>query len=311
MIRSLTLCALGALPFAFAACGGESKAGEGAGSASAQPTVIRVSAIPDDFKTKVADTNEKLCAYLKAKTGIEVRFEPSSDYTACVNGLLANKLDLVWLGGVTSVEADAAAKGDAVFVATRDIDLKFKTYFIANADAIAAGKVKVVDKLEDLKPMLANLSFTFGNKKSTSGHIMPRHFLALAGIDPEKDMKSPAAFRAAGHGATLQSVAAGEVDLGALNYSTYDKATADLKAKAPIVYTTPNYVDYCWIGHKRLGDATLAKLGAAMQALDPAVPDQKQILDAWGAGAFVAADSKQWDGIRAVLQSLPKDFLTK
>ncbi len=309
MIRILTVGAFAAFLLGFAGCGGESKAGEGTGATATQPTVIRVSAIPDDLKTKVADTNQKLCAYLKAKTGIDVQFEPSSDYTACVNGLLANKLDLCWLGGVTSVEADAAAKGEAVFLATRDIDLKFKTYFIANAQALADGKVKKVAQLEDLKPMLKNLSFTFGNKKSTSGHIMPRHFLVKAGIDPEHDLKSPAAFRAAGHGATLQSVAAGEVDLGALNYSTYDKATDDLKAKAPIVYTTPNYVDYCWIGHKRLGEAVLGKLRAAMLALDPKDPDQKQILDAWGAGAFVAADSKQWDGIRTVLQNLPKDFL--
>lgn len=311
MFRFRTASLFSLFALGVAACGGDKQANAAdSASAGALPTVIRVSAIPDDNKTKVADTNEKLCAYLKAKTGIEVRFESSSDYTACVNGLLANKLDLVWLGGVTTVEADDAAKGQAVFVATRDIDLVFKTYFIANEKALAAGKIKKVDKLQDLKPMLKDLTFTFGSKKSTSGHIMPRHFMVQAGIDPEQDLKGSAAYRASGgHGATLQAVASGEVDFGALNYSSYDNAAADLKQKAPIVYTTPTYVDYCWIGHQRLGTATLDKLKTAMLALDPKIPDQKQILDAWGAGRFVAADKKQWDGIRSVLKALPKDFL--
>jgi phosphonate transport system substrate-binding protein len=287
-----------------AACGSESSAGPGA------PTVIRVSAIPDFNRTTVAETAKALCDYLSKETGVEVQWMPSNDYTACVNGLVANKLDLVWFGGVTSVEADEAAGGQAVFVATRDIDLQFKTYFIANQQAIASGKVKPVDRLEDLKPMLKELTFTFGDKKSTSGHIMPRHFMVQAGIDPERDCKSPAAYRqSGGHASTLQAVASGEVDLGALNYSYYDKATPEQKAQAPLVYTTPAYVDYCWVGHQRLGTATLTKVKEALLRLDPAKPEHKPILAAWGAGRFVAADRKMWDGIRAVMKALPKDFL--
>jgi phosphonate transport system substrate-binding protein len=269
-----------------AACGGDSNA------ADAAPTVIRVSAIPDFNKTTVAETAKDLCDYLTKEVGIEVRFEPSNDYTACVNGFVANKLDLVWFGGVTAVEADEAANGKAVFVATRDIDLQFKTYFIANKKALDEGRVRKVDRLEDLKPLLKNLTFTFGDKKSTSGHIMPRHFLVQAGIDPERDFRSPAAYRpSGGHQATMQAVANGEVDLGALNYSYYDgKGTPAEKAGAPIVWTTPAYVDYCWVGHARLGAGVLDKLRAAMSKLDPARPGHQKILAAWGAGRFVAAE---------------------
>jgi len=279
------------------------------GDSEAAP-VIRISAIPDDLRTRVATMHDKLCAYLKQATGVEIRFLESTDYTAAVNGLLGNTLDLVWLGGVTSVDAADSAGADAVFVATRDIDLQFKSYFIANHRAIADGKVKKVDQIGDLKPMLPNLTMTFGSKKSTSGHIMPRHFLVKAGIDPDRDLKSPAAYRlSGGHGATLQAVASGEVDLGALNYKTYDKATEEQKSQAPIIYTTPHYVDYCWIGHRRIGDDVFRMIKDARRALDASNPDHKLILDAWGAGKFVAADPEQWDGIRQVMESLPRDFL--
>ncbi|MEC7584994.1 MAG: phosphate/phosphite/phosphonate ABC transporter substrate-binding protein [Planctomycetota bacterium] len=269
---------------------------------------IRISTIPDKDKTKIAAKTTKLRDYLEEQTGLPIRFEPSNDYTAAVNGLLANKLDLVWLGGVTSIDADKGAEGEAMFVATRDIDLEFKTYFIANQKALESGKVKNIDNLEDLKAMAKDLTLTFGSKKSTSGHIMPRHFLVEAGIAPETDFQS-APLYSGNHSATLTDVANGSVDIGAINFSTYDSADADLKAKAPIFYTTPDYVDYCWIGHKRVGEDKLNKIKDALLALDKNNPDHAVILEAWGAGKFVAADPKQWDGIRGVLDSLPKDFL--
>ncbi len=291
------------------ACSSESSEAPAPARAEA-PKVIRLSAIPDFNKGKLDETAKVLCEHLTKQVGIEVRYVPSSDYTACVNGLVANKLDLVWFGGVTSVEADAAANGEAVFLATRDIDLKFKTYFIASKKAVEAGRIAPMDQLTQLKEKAKGLTFTFGDKKSTSGHIMPRHFLTLAGIDAEKDFASPASYRpSGGHAATLQAVVNGEVDLGALNYAYYDKAKPEEREAAPLVHTTPDYVDYCWLAHKRLGEETIGKLRAAMLALDPANAGDKAVLDSWSAGKFVAADSKDWDGIRSVLKSLPKDFL--
>lgn len=279
-------------------------------AAAAKPSVIRVSAIPDFNKGKLDDTAKAVCAYLSEQVGVEFRFEPSSDYTATVNGLVANKLDLVWYGGLTAVETLDAAKGKAVVLACRDVDLKFKTYFIANQEAIAAGKIKPIEKLEDLKALAKSLSFTFGDKKSTSGHLMPRHFLVQAGIDPEQAFKSPAGYRVSGgHASTMQAVITGEVDLGALNFVYYDKAKPEEKAAAPIVYTTPEYVDYCWIGHDRLGKDLLDRIRAAFLALDAKDKAHKAVLDAWGAGKFVTAEAASWDSIRQVMKALPKDFL--
>src|SRR5262249_22882658 len=107
----------------------------------------------------------------------------------------------------------------------------------------------------------------------------------------------------------MQAVISGEVDVGALNFVYYDKAKPEEKAQAPIIYTTPKFVDYCWIGHARLGDEVLQKIKAALLKLDAKKEADKAVLDGWGAGKYVAADKQQWDGIRKVLQALPKDFL--
>jgi phosphonate transport system substrate-binding protein len=272
--------------------------------------VLRMSFIPDNKVQALEKVADKISAYLEAATGMKVQYQKASDYQACVNGLAANKLDLVWFGGVTYCQAVARTDGKAVLVACRDIDLHFKSYLIANHALTESGKVKPLAKLEDLKPLLQDYTFTFGAKDSTSGHIMPRHFLVQAGIAPEKDMKGGPQYQLqGGHGATFKAVSSGTTDFGVLNYTVWDSQKPEDQKKAPIVFTTPEYVDYCFAAHERLGNETIGKVRAALLALDPAKPDQKEVLDAWSCKKFVAADPKLWDGMKKVLAELPKDFL--
>ena len=277
------------------ACGGDREAGA--------ISVLRLSGIPDSDKALLERQFGPVAEYLEEELGIPVRYEHMTDYTGAVIALGSGKIDIAWLGGVTSVDAETATGGEVTFVASRVTDLHFKSYFIANAGAIASGKVKKVESLEELKPMLGDLSFTFGSKKSTSGHIMPRFFMVQAGIDPETDIPGGPKFQlAGGHDGTLHEVASGQVDMGALNYTTWDRASDELKANAPVIYTTSEYVDYCLVAHNRLGEEMIQKIGKAFVKLDMEDPKHRAILEAFSAQKFVAADPEDWDGIRQVLQ---------
>lgn len=272
-------------------CGGGKEGGDAV-------TKLRFSGIPDRDKEKLTKQYSVVTDYLKGELGIDVEFVVASDYTAAVTALAANKLDLVWLGGVTSVQAEQRTDGDVTFVTTRDTDLQFKSYFIAN---VSLGQAKVTD-LADLKEVMGNHTFTFGSKNSTSGHIMPRHFLAQAGIIPETDVKDGPKYQLqGGHSATLEAVASGSVDMGALNYTVWEKADDATRAKAPIVYETPPYVDYCMVAHNRIGNEIIGKIRQAFVQLDSTNPDHAKVLEAFSAKKFVAAKSSDWDGIRAVL----------
>ncbi|MFY9342712.1 MAG: phosphate/phosphite/phosphonate ABC transporter substrate-binding protein [Planctomycetota bacterium] len=283
-----------------------------AGVAAAQaPTELRFTVIPDFNKGKLAETCKLVADHLTRKLGMPVSYVPSNDYTMAVNALIANKVDFAWLGGKTTVDAIDAGKGQVRVLATRDIDLDFKTYFIANKKLVDEGKVKKIEKLADLKPVAPTYTFTFGDKNSTSGHLMPRFFLTEAGIDPNKHFKNECGYQASGgHGATLKAVASGAADLGALNFAYWEKASAEDKANAPVIFVTPGYVDYAWVGHQRLGKETMAKITDAFVKLDGKNKDDKAILDAWAAKEkFQAADNKSWDSIRKVRDSLPPGFL--
>ena len=291
-----------ALAGALAACGGE--------ESQAAPRSLRVTAIPDSKGTDIQAMARLLESYLTEELGMPVRYLAVQNYKAAVDYLAAGKVDLVWYGGVTACDAVDMCKGEARIIACREKDLHFKSYFIANSRAIADGRIRPVTSLEELRPMLADASFTFGSTLSTSGHIMPRHFMVQAGIDPERDIKGGPKYQDS-HPMTLQQVAQGSVDAGVLNYTHWDGADPATMRAAPIVYTTPEYVDYAWVAHDRLGQERIAAIRDAFITLDPENQAHKELLDALSAERFVAADPALWQGIRSVLADIRAKGIVK
>src|SRR5712692_12058449 len=136
---------------------------------------LKISAIPDDNPQEMLRIYTPFADYLTKEIGIPVKFTPVVDYAATVEGLAGNKLDMVWYGGLTSVQAARMAKG-AKRIIMRKEDTEFKSQFITRKDT-------GVHELKDLK----GKTFTFGSVSSTSGHLMPRFYLIKAGVNPEKD----------------------------------------------------------------------------------------------------------------------------
>ena len=95
--------------------------------------VLRVSAIPDEAPTELQRKFKPLGAYLEQKTGMKVEFTPVTDYAASVEGLLNKKLDMVWFGGFTFVQANVRSKGQVIPIVQREEDEKFKSVFITTA----------------------------------------------------------------------------------------------------------------------------------------------------------------------------------
>ena len=256
-------------------------------SAFAQ-AVLKVSAIPDEAPTELQRKFAPLGSHLEKATGMKVEFIPVTDYAAVVEGLASNKLDLAWLGGFTFVQARLRT-GNAIPIAQRVEDVKFTSKFIANA---ASG----IKGLADLK----GKNFTFGSVSSTSGHLMPRFYLLENKINPDKDFKR-VAFSGA-HDATALQVESGKVDAGVLNASVWDKLVTEKKVdtrKVKVIWTTPPYFDYNWTVRGNLDPALVKKLTAAFLKLDPAVPEQKKILDLQRASRFIATKPENYKGIEA------------
>jgi phosphonate transport system substrate-binding protein len=304
----LALCAGATL----AGCGGKDEAPKGSGSAGGQSAkwVLRCTGIPDSKTSELTKEYVLIKDHLAKELGADVQFEVVKDYDAAVTALTSGKADLAWLGGHTTVIAEESGKVE--LVACRDLDLKFKSYFIAHKDAFEKLGGKPLDSLAGLEGKVGGMKFTFGSQGSTSGHLMPRHFMNVQGVPPEKTFGKDNVGYSGNHSNTLKQVADGTVQIGAINYTDWDKASAEVKASAPLLYVTPEYVDYCWVANKALGAEKIGRIRAVFTSLDKANPAHAPILEAWGkAGKLVAADPKNWQGIRDVRAELLKSGVLK
>jgi phosphonate transport system substrate-binding protein len=261
------------------------------GIASAQQ-VLRVSAIPDEAPTELQRKFKPLGSYLEQKTGMKVEFVPVTDYAASVEGLINNKLDMVWFGGFTFVQANVRSKGKVVPIVQRQEDESFKSVFITTD--------KSINKLEDLK----GKTFSFGSESSTSGHLMPRYYLLNAKINPDTDMKR-IAFSGA-HDATVAAVSGGKVDAGVLNISVWEKLVTQGKASPATVrvfYTTPGYYDYNWTVRSDMDPALRKKLTDAFLALNKNDPQGKEILELQRATRFVSTKAENYAAIEKAAEN--------
>ena len=285
--------------FAVASCGPANNAtGGNSASGGKTPEKLIITAIPDDNADKLKEHFGNIAKYLEGKIGMPVEYMHVENYAASVTAIANGQAHMSWMGGVTTVQADQQTEGGVEIVCCRDIDKKFKTYFIGNKEAGA----RKVDDLKMLAEVAKGKDFTFGSKGSTSGHLMPRFFFTEQSGKKPEDVFGKVAYSGS-HDKTLAQVADGTFTVGALNFATYDKASDDLKAKAPIIYTTPTFVDYSFVARKDLGEELIGKIRKAMLELDPNSDEGKKILGFMKAGKFVEAEMKDWDGIRNVMES--------
>jgi len=242
--------------------------------------------IPDENPQELLRIYAPFTKYLSKEIGLPVKFVPVVDYAATVEGLAANRLDLVWYGGFTSVQASRRAKG-AQRIIMRKEDAQFKSKFITR-------KGSGIRSLKDLK----GKTFAFGSVSSTSGHLMPRFYLLQAGIKPEKDFAKFAFSRA--HDATAAWVEAGRVDAGALNFLVWDKLVQSKKvdiSKVVVFWTTPPYVDYVWTIRGGIDQNLVKKISKAFLNLDYKNPVHRKLLKLHRTKGYIPAKDSEWKGI--------------
>ncbi|AOW99240.1 MULTISPECIES: putative selenate ABC transporter substrate-binding protein [Moorena] len=271
----------------------------------AQVQSFTTGAIPDQDPEKLQRLYGKLAAYLEAELKVPVEYKPVIDYAAAVTAFRVGDLDLVWFGGLTGVQARLQVE-EAEAIAQRDIDAEFHTVFIANKSS----GLKPIKDIKDLK-VLKGHTLTFGSESSTSGRLMPQYFLEQAGVTLD-DFKGEVGFSKS-HDATIQLVEAGSYKVGALNEQVWKSRVAagnvDLK-KVELIWRTPAYYDYHWVINpkvkERYGDDFVERVQAALLKLDPNVPEQKEILDLFGATKFISTKNDNYAQIEKIGRKIGK-----
>jgi len=264
--------------------------------ASEDKTLV-ISAIPDQDPKTLQKLYGQVAEYLSKELGVKAEFRAVPDYPTALKQFKDGKLDLVWFGGLTGVQARQQVP-DAHYVAQRDIDEKFRSVFIVNQKSD-------IRSLEDLK----GKTFTFGSQWSTSGRLMPQHFLKEKGIKLE-DFKGKPHF-SGDHDKTLNLVAKGTYEAGVMNeqvWKRHEGGKTEASAGVRVIHTTPAYPDYHWLLHpdaaKRLGGSDFVeKVQAAFLKLDQS-PNHAQILELFGAKKFIPTKAENYKKTERIASEL-------
>ncbi len=261
--------------------------------------VLRFSAIPDQDTTAQAERYAPAAKWLSDKLGITVEFIASSDYPSSVDKFTTGDIQLAWFGGVSGVQARNEVPGSQALV-SGEKDLAFKSYFIAHEST-------GLNKSDAFPTAIKGLTFSFGSAGSTSGCIMPAHFIVENTTQGPLDYfgKDKVGFSGS-HDKTAFQVQDGTYQVGALNYSTYDRLVKEGKidaSKCRVIWETPTYADYNFTARgdldKTFGEGFTSKLQAALvECTDPAV------LKAFDRNKFVKVDNATFQGIADVMKSV-------
>jgi phosphonate transport system substrate-binding protein len=269
-------------------------------SQSDDTPVLKVGGIPDQDAARLARRYEDFANYLEQELGVPVEYVPSVNYAAVVTAFTQDELQVAFFGGLTGVQARLQNPG-AQAIAQRENDAKFHSKFIARADL-------PMESLEDLKEHAPDLTITFGSESSTSGHLMPRHFMTQAGIDPDTDFQSEPNFSGS-HDLTWQLVESGSFDVGALNEDVWDRAVTEGQVDTTKVrefYTTPDYFDYNWTVRaeldERYGEGFTMRLQEALLELNP--QEHAEILELFSTEKFIVSNNDNYQAIEDVGREL-------
>jgi phosphonate transport system substrate-binding protein len=176
---------------------------------------IRFGLIPSEDADKLIADSQPFIKQLEKNIGIPIKPYVAIDYSAVIEALKSNQLEIAFLGPASYVlakdkvgcEIDAVARG----VMAKTGKSSYQMYLITQPG-------NSIYDLQDLK----GRTFAFVDPASTSGNFMPRYVFDRNNINPEKFFKS--IYYSGTHQASLIAVKEGKVDAGCIASEVYDLA---------------------------------------------------------------------------------------
>jgi phosphonate transport system substrate-binding protein len=174
-----------------------------------------------DDPTERANCFKSLEPYFEKEIGVKkVDFYMTSDYASVIEAMRAKKVDIAHLGELAYLLAVDRAGAEAIV-----------TYGTTNGKRLTSSIILTSSKsgiksMDDVKKRCKEMSLTFADPASTSGHLYPRDYLNSIGLNPEKSFKSVSFTN--DHSAAILTALSGKVDLActfsvAINRLIYKK----------------------------------------------------------------------------------------
>ena len=262
----------------------------GTALAAQAQSVLRVAMAPETTPAEQAARFEPLGQFLETRFKMRVKWVPVASEAFAVRALLNREADLVWLNGLSYVQAVVRAGDRVVPLVQREEDQKARSVFITKASSS-------IKKLPDLKGRTLSL----GPSASTADNLMPRSALIAAKLRPDADLTAVPAANAA---AVVAAVVAGQAEAGALGLAAWERLVADKQvdpAAVKVFFTTPVYTDHTWAVLADLPEGSRKAITGGMLVLE-AVKGGREILKAQRAHRYTETKDAGYAAVRAAAE---------
>lgn len=185
-----------------------------AGNAACPSGTLNFGVEPYEDAAVLAPAYQPLSDALGQALGCAVQLNITTNYTAEIEAMRSNKLDIAEFGPLAYVFAQKLANAELVATFS-DENGQPATYFATITSWPASGVTDVTQ--------LGGHTFAYSDPASTSGHLYPAFALKSNGIDPDTGVQ---AVYAGSHTSSFEALRNHKVDAGELNSDQMSSATA-------------------------------------------------------------------------------------
>ena len=246
------------------------------------PATLKVALLPDENASTVIKNNQPLKALLEKELGKKIELVVTTDYSSMIEAMRHGRLDLAYFGPLSYVLAKQKSDIEPFAAIKQKGTTTYQSVLIANT---AAG----IDKVGDI----AGKNVAYGDKASTSSHLIPKALLAENGLNAGQNYRE---HFVGAHDAVAMAVQNGHAQAGGLSKPIFEslvqRGMVD-SSKVKVLAESKPFPQYPWTLRSNLKPELKEKIRAVFLDInDPAV------LKSFKADGFGAISDKDYDVVR-------------
>lgn len=264
----------------------------GHASSNPDPETLKVALLPDENASTVIKNNKPLEIYLEKELGKKIELVVTTDYSSMIEAMRHGRIDIAYFGPLSYVLAKQKSDIEPFAAMKQKGSTTYQSVLIANT---GAGIAKISD--------IVNKNVAYGDKASTSSHLIPKSILAENGLKAGENYRE---HFAGAHDAVAIAVQNGHAQAGGLSKPIFEslvqRGLVDPN-KVKVLAESKPYPQYPWTMRSNLKPELKEKIRAAFLNLkDP------EVLKPFKADGFGPISDKDYDVVRSLGTLLKLDL---
>lgn len=264
----------------------------GHASSNPDPETLKVALLPDENASTVIKSNKPLEIYLEKELGKKIELVVTTDYSSMIEAMRHGRIDMAYFGPLSYVLAKQKSDIEPFAAMKQNGSTTYQSVLIANT---GAGIAKISD--------IVNKNVAYGDKASTSSHLIPKSILAENGLKAGENYRE---HFAGAHDAVAMAVQNGHAQAGGLSKPIFEslvqRGLVDPN-KVKVLAESKPYPQYPWTMRSNLKPELKEKIRAAFLNLkDP------EVLKPFKADGFGPISDKDYDVVRSLGTLLKLDL---